>query len=172
MKLVINPHNLKPDENWTHFRKVRAVIENTSGDFAISIEGGKCIFPGGKCEKDEPPLMAIMRELKEEMGISFEPCDFYELFELETIYDDFFDYRTQSIKPRHTITTYYYIQTNKSIDVDSMNLTEGEKKQNFRVSFVNKSDLLTMLNEDHSNLENGRFFDEENQVVVERVLKK
>lgn len=70
MKLVINPDNLISSENMQTFHKVRVILENNKGQFAISNEGGKCIFPGGKCEKGETALSAIKRELKEESGIS------------------------------------------------------------------------------------------------------
>lgn len=171
MKVLINPKNLIPNESWQRFRKVRAIIENDSGCFAVSIEGGKCIFPGGKCEKDEDELAAVQREIKEETGIDFTLTEFHKVLELETFYDDFFDYRSQSIKPRHTTTTYYYIKTNQNINSESMNLTEGEKIQNFNIFFADRVTLLKMLLEDHSQQENGKFFDEENQVIVEKILK-
>ena len=53
MKIVLNPKNLIPDNTWQTFRKVRAVIENEEGCFAISHESGKYIFPGGKCDIED-----------------------------------------------------------------------------------------------------------------------
>lgn len=100
MKILINPKNLTPDNSWQRFRKVRAIIENELGCFAISIEGGKCIFPGGKCDQNEDELLAIQREIKEETGIVLELSDFQKILELETMYDDAFDYRTSTIRPR------------------------------------------------------------------------
>lgn len=172
MKILINPKNLIPNDSWQTFRKVRAVIENELGCFAISVEGGKCIFPGGKCDRDEDELLAIQREIKEEMGIDFQISDFHKVLELETMYDDVLDYRTNTVRPRHTVTTYYYVKTNKKIEEENMNLTEGEIKENFKVSFVDRETLLKMLLEDHSYATNGRIFDEENQVVVNNILKR
>lgn len=154
------------------FRKVRGIIENEKGEFIISQEGGKYIFPGGKCEKDEDELIAIKREISEETGIVFKTSDFHKILEIETIYDDYYDYRTNLIKPRHTITTYYYVKTNKNIDKQKVNLTECERRQNFKVLFVNKDTLLSILTEDHSTLENGRFFDEENRIIIDEILRK
>ena len=64
MKILLNPKNLVPDDSWQNFRKVRAIIENKEGCFAISSEAGKYIFPGGKCNKDENNLSAIQREIR------------------------------------------------------------------------------------------------------------
>ena len=108
MKITINTDNLTPDDTFQTFRKVRAIIENEQGLIAISMEGGKCIFPGGKCDPDELEDQAIIRETTEETGIDFSNSKFTKLFELETIYKEYYDYRTDSKKPRYTMTTYYY----------------------------------------------------------------
>lgn len=171
MKIVLNEKSLTPNENWMEFRKVRAIIENQDGEFAISREGGKIIFPGGKMDNGEDELTAIKRELKEETGLDFEDEQLEEVLVLETFYDEFYDYRSQSIKPRHTITTYYYTKTDKQINEENQSLTEEEISENFNIFFVNKEKLVQLLSEDHSEMENGRFFDEENQIIMQKVLK-
>lgn len=172
MNILINPKNLMPNDSWMEFRKVRAIIENEFGCFAISSEGGKYIFPGGKCDKDEDELLAIQREIKEEMGIDFELSDFHKIFVIESMYDDAVDYRTQSIRPRHTITTYYYTKTNSKIDEQKQSLTQGEINENFKVCFVDKHVLLEMILEKHQDVVNGHIFDDENQVVAEIFFNK
>jgi len=171
MKIIINKKNLIPNGTWMNFNKVRAIIENNKGELAISSEGGKLIFPGGKVDKGEDLITAIKRELLEETGISFESDELKKVLELETFYDDFYDYRSKSIKPRHTITTYFYVKTNEQIKLENLNLTEDEIKENFKIKFVNKKSLLNMLSIDHSNQENGKFFDEENNIVLDKILK-
>ena len=171
MRIVLNEKNLTPDETYQQFRKVRAIIKNELDEIAISIEGGKCIFPGGKCDEGEDELLAIQREIKEETGMELNLSDFEKVLELETIYDDTIDYRTETVRPRHTITTFYYVNTNKRINEDNMNLTAGEIDEHFKISFVDKETLLKMLSEDHSNARNGKMFDQENQFVVDNILR-
>lgn len=172
MKIVLNPKNLVPNNTWQTFRKVRAVIENEDGTFAISHEAGKYIFPGGKCDNGEDDLTAIQREIKEETGITLSFDDFLKVLELETMYDDAVDYRTNMVRPRHTITTYYYVKTNKKINKENMELTEGEIKENFKISFVDKDTLFKMLSEEHRDAMNWHIFYDENQIVVNNILKK
>lgn len=171
MKIVINPDNLIKDENCQVFRKVRAIVENENGEFAISNEGGKYIFPGGKCENGETNLQAIIRELKEEMGIDFKEYQFNEILQLDTLYKDFYDYRSDSLKPRYTSTIYYYVKCFEKIDINNMNLTSGEISQGFKIIFTDKETLVRLLSEDHSLARNGKFFDEENRIVIEKILK-
>lgn len=172
MIITINPKKVVPDESWQFYRKVRAVIENDDGSIAISTEDGKCIFPGGKCDKGEDELTAIKRELYEELGIEFKDSDLHKVLELHTVYDDFFDFRSNSIKPRVTVTVYYYGKTSLNINEENINLTDGEIAQGFKSLFVDRKTLLDMLMVDHSQYQNGKFFDEENRVIVEHVLKK
>ena len=172
MKILLNPKSLVPDDSWQTFRKVRAVIENDEGCFAISSEAGKYIFPGGKCDKDEDNLSAIQREISEETGMNLSTDDFHEVLELETMYDDAVDYRTNTIRPRHTITTYYYVKTDQTINPNNMNLTEGEIEENFKIAFVDRETLFKMLLEEHKEAMNWHLFYDENQVVVNNILKK
>ena len=53
-----------------------------------------------------------------------------------------------------------------------MNLTEGERKENFKISFVDTDTLFKMLLEEHRNAMNWQLFYDENQVVVNHILKK
>ena len=172
MKILLNPKNLVPDDSWQTYRKVRAVIENKDGCIAISSEAGKYIFPGGTCDPNEEDLVAIQREIMEETGIVFSPNDFHKVLELETMYDNAVDYRTKMVRPRHTITTYYYVKTDKAINTANMNLTEGEIQENFKISFVDRETLFKMLLEEHKEAMNWQIFYEENQVVVNNIIKK
>lgn len=172
MKILVNKKNLVPDETWQIFRKVRAVIENEEGMFVISSEAGKYIFPGGKCDDGEDNLTAIKREIEEETGMIFSMQDFEEVLELETFYDDAIDYKTNLVRARHTITTYYYVKTNQKINVKNMNLTEGEIKEKFKIFFVDKETLFNLLEEKHEDAMNWHIFYEENQIVVNKILKK
>lgn len=170
MKIIINHKNLKPSKEWQEFRKVRAIIEDKNGNIAIGRESGKVIFPGGKCDKDEDNLSAIIRELSEETGITFLPDELNEVLTLETMYDDAVDYRTNTVRPRHTITTYYYVKTNQKINTDKMNLTEYEIQEDFNISFMDKDTLVKMLNEKNETAMNWHLFYDENQTILNYIL--
>lgn len=172
MKIVINPDKLVPTESMQTFRKARVILENDKGQIAITNEGGKCIFPGGKCEKDETGVQTIQRELEEEAGILLKESDFTEILELETLYKDFYDFRSDSFKPRLTNTIYYYARCSNKITTDNMNLTIAEINENFTIAFVDKEQLLRLLLEDHSSVVNGKFFDEENRIIVQHILQR
>ena len=98
-KIILNDKNLVPDSNYLNFRKVRAIIENEEGEITICKEGGVYIFPGGKCDDDEKEESAIIREIKEETGITITDEVLEKVLVIESFYDDFWDYRSKSLKP-------------------------------------------------------------------------
>lgn len=172
MNIIINPKNLSITDEWQIFYKVRAVIKNKKGEYAISTESGKCIFPGGKCEVGEKSEFAIKRELFEELGIEFFDEQLSEVFVLETFYDDYYDFRIGKCVPRYTKTIYFYGETKEDIDFSKMNLTKDEINQKFKCFFVSKDELLQMINIDHSLAFNGKYFDLENKIVVDNIINK
>ena len=172
MKIVINPKELVVDDSFQVFHKVRAVIKNDEGKYAITTESGKCIFPGGKLENNEDVFTAIKRELLEELGIEFLDSEIKREFVLETLYDDYYDFRIKKYIPRYTVTTYFYIETSKEINLTRMNLTSDEINQEFKIFFASKDELFKMINEDHSMAFNGKYFDLENKIVFDKILNK
>lgn len=171
-KKIINKKNLVPDSSWLNFRKVRAIIENASGNIVICTEGGVPIFPGGKCDANENEENAIKREVKEETGIELTDERLNKALVIESFYDDFYDFRSKKLRPRHTVTTYFYVKTNKWINKDKIELTDGEKRLGFNIFTVSKNNLYKLLNEDHQGVLNGKFFDEENRIVLNEILKE
>lgn len=171
-KIILNEKNLVPDSSWLNFRKVRAIVLNDKNEFLVTKEGGVYIFPGGKCEKDEPEDVAVKRELKEETGIELENETLEKVLEIEAYYDDFWDHRSMSFKPRYMLTTYFLIKTNKKIDISNLNLTVEERKQGFDIFSCRENILYKILTEDHSNILNGKFFDEENKIVLDEIILK
>lgn len=169
-RITINNKNLKPNNTWQIFKKVRAIIENEKNEFVITQEANKVIFPGGSCEENEIPEKAIIRELAEELGINFNKYKLNKILEIETYSDNYYDYRLKSNICRYTLTTYFYVKINEPINYKSQNLTEDEKNQHFETFFTNKDNLIKLLNENHKDAFNGQFFDQENQIIINNFL--
>lgn len=171
-KIVLNDKNLVQDASWLNFRKVRAILQNKDGEFLLTKQGGVYIFPGGKCEGNELEEVAIKREVKEETGILLSDEVLEKVLQIEAFYDDFYDFRSSSFKPRYMITTYFLIKTSKDIDTNNLSLTSAEINKGFEIFTIGKNNLYKLLNKDHSLIRNGKFFDEENKIVLDEIIEK
>ncbi|WP_340619500.1 8-oxo-dGTP diphosphatase MutT [Xenorhabdus siamensis] len=84
-----------------HLHIAAGIIKNSNDEIFItqrradSHMGGFWEFPGGKLEQGETPEQALIRELKEEVGITVTHCEL-----LETITHEFSD---------RNITLYFYL---------------------------------------------------------------
>ena len=75
MRLVVNnPNNLKINEMDVITSKVRAIVIYDLNVFLVNYNN-ILMFPGGKISKDETKEEAIIREIKEEIGININDSD-------------------------------------------------------------------------------------------------
>ena len=171
MKIILNPDNLRKEECQI-YHKVIVVVEQNNGNILIGKEGNKYVLPGGKIEKGESPRQAIKRELKEETGIEIEENCFVEKCELESYLKDFYDYREKKEKKRYMSTILYYVKTTDSINLQNQNLTIGEIEQGYKILSLSKEQLKKVILEDHSMAKNGKYFDIENKLILEKIINE
>ena len=171
--MKVNIHRGKPIKNeYIEKTKVRAIIKTEDNKFLLANYGGVLIFPGGKLEDNEYLATAILRELKEEIGIE------YNITEIEplTAFKQFQpNYHTREGKiVDRTINTFYYIAPYKGINMDNINLSEKEKNDKFKLELLTEEEIYNFIKNNKTNNPRRKYFIKELKTVMEayKVSKK
>ena len=114
-----------------------AVILNSKKECLVTSRNNKTSlknyfeFPGGKLEKNEGFEDALVRELKEELGITIDRKNLTRFMHVTHKYDDFFLYM-------HVYLIKNFEQKTKSIDNEKLVLVNKESLLNLNILPANK----------------------------------
>ena len=133
-KVIINDKKLNEEEVQKFGSKVRAVLLSDN-KILVSHYGGVVLLPGGSIDKGETESEAIIRELKEETGIVYDINSLEELLLLEYYQPNYPTRRDEVIN--RLIRTKFYLAQYKGINLESINRTENEVKDNFHLELMN-----------------------------------
>ncbi len=165
--IIINETNLHDEDIQKIGNKARAILLSDD-KILVSHYGGVVLLPGGSIDKGETESEAIIRELKEETGVVYDINSLKELLLLEYYQPNYPTRRDEVIN--RLIRTKFYLAQYKGINLESINRTENEVKDNFRLELMKLDEFIESVNL-LSNNPRKKYFDRENQEVV-KVLKK
>ena len=133
---------------------MRVILIDENNRILIANYGNIILLPGGKVDEGETNLIAITRELSEEIGCNYS-VEELEFFTTLKFYQKNYPTRNGKLKNR-LITTHYFVGKYKGISRQS--LTEKEQKDNFRLELVSLEDIENIiLNNKNSNPRNIYF---------------
>lgn len=163
MELIINEDNLELKEIQEFNSKVRALLIDENNNILIANYGNTFLLPGGSIDQGEATEEAIIRELKEEIGIDY---NLYELTYLNTLkyYQNNYPKRDGNLQNR-LITTYYFVGRYKGIS--NQTLTEKERKDNFRLQLVSIDELEELVLNNQNNNPRNIYFVKELLTILE-----
>ena len=151
MKIIVNnPYNLTKENVDITMNKVRAIVLNnlyiTIVDYSNIL-----MMPGGKVELGEDEKEALIRELKEELGLDISDNKVIPFLE----YNNYlYNYPSKNSKIMNKLVTtkYFIVRTNKQIDLSKNSLTKNEKNQKFNVfneNIININSIIANYNSDN-----------------------
>lgn len=144
--------------------KVRAIIETEDNKFLVANYGGILMFPGGKLEDNEYLSNAIIRELKEELGIEYRVTEIEPL----TVFKQFQpNYHTREGKiVDRTINTFYFTVPYKDIDLNNIELSQKEKEGNFKLELLTEEEIDNFITHNKTNNPRKKYFVEELKCIM------
>ncbi len=168
---IFNEDNLKESEIDEKVTRVKVFLVNEQKQVLVAYSGGGIQLVGGHVEAGEKMTDTIKREVLEEAGIDITDemitSPFFEIIYYTKNYKN-------SEKNRLSNIYYYRILTEKTPNLDKMNLTEDEKKKGFQLNWLSLDEyedhvrkFLDSDKEISRNVANEMLlaFDEYNQVM-------
>ena len=134
MKILINDENLRYNDISEFREKARAILFDEQNNILVANYGGTLMLPGGSLIDREQPYETLIRELKEETGIDYEVTEL-EYYNSVEHYQKNYKKRNGEIKNR-LIRTHYFMGSYKGVNASFQNLSESEKKADFRLELL------------------------------------
>lgn len=167
MKLVNNPFSLTLNDITEIKNKVRSIIIDKNNNILVINYADIYMFPGGKVNNNEKYKDAIIRELKEELGIDFTSFKIDEFITYENFIKNY-NKVDNNIVNRLNNTKYYIIRIDdlKELNISRDNLSLNEKNNKFDIEFCNLYESLNKVNNFKSNNIRNDYFKEEITAVI------
>lgn len=148
MKEIIYNYDFLTEEDINNIViRTKALIIN-DGYIYLGNENGVLQFPGGHLEDGESYICCLKRELLEETGIVIDNNEISALFLKATYYNK--DYPSNGINQK-AIVLYYFIETNKELDLSKVKYTEREKNSGFKIEKIFLEDAIDYINNNSLN---------------------
>lgn len=142
-EIVYNFNNILLEDVNNVVRRAKILIENTKGEILTCFCHNNYFFTGGHVEDEETDKECLEREILEEAGSSL-PLDDAKLFMSIKYFNK--DYPNAGDLSLY-ITNYYVIKNDFVPDLGNVYLTDDEKNGEFKLVYISKSDIISVLEE-------------------------
>ena len=141
--IIINNDGLKKEEVQETVKKCRCIFLN-SDKILIEKYAGLYMLPGGKIDQNEDALTAIIREIKEELGMDINVTNLTPFLIIEHYNKDYLKTNGKRLN-KLTKTIYFISNIPYNIDLNKVSLTEKEKEGNLTIKEINTAELRRQL---------------------------
>ncbi len=141
-EIVINDHQLTMDDIESKVVRVKGLIINSKGKILLAHNNNTYQFPGGHKEDDEEMDSCIVREIKEETGISLEVTERPFLC-IETFDNDYFGTGKKVLNSIY----YYRFFTDEVPNFNETHYDELELATDFNLFYLSFDGLRDFLKE-------------------------
>lgn len=140
-QIIHNDQNLTLNEVTKVVRRAKVIIENSNGEILLCFLNNNYFLVGGHVENNETDEVTLIREIKEETGVTI---NFKENFPIANVSYINKDYPEKNMIT-YTSSNYYYIKCDLIPDKENINLTQEELSGNFELIYIQKKEILKFL---------------------------
>lgn len=140
-QVIHNEDNLTLNDANRVTRRAKLIVENNSDEILICHMGVKYFLIGGHIDNDESDEQCLTREVAEESGVTLNFSDILPIASSNYINKDY----PKNGDITYTNTNYYAIKYDLVPNIEMQNLTEEEKKENFKLMYIPKNEVINFL---------------------------
>lgn len=140
-QVIHNEDNLTLNDANKVTLRAKLIVENNNDEILICHMGVKYFLIGGHIDNDESDEQCLTREVAEESGVTLDFSNILPIASSNYINKDY----PQNGDITYTNTNYYAIKYDLVSNIEMQNLTEEEKKENFKLMYIPKNEVINFL---------------------------
>lgn len=140
-QVIHNEDNLTLNDPNKVTLRAKLIVENNNDEILICHMGVKYFLIGGHIDNDESDEQCLTREVAEESGVILDFSNILPIASSNYINKDY----PQNGDITYTNTNYYAIKYDLVPNIEMQNLTEEEKKENFKLMYIPKNEVINFL---------------------------
>lgn len=140
-QVIHNEDNLTLNDANRVTRRAKLIVENNNDEILICHMGVKYFLIGGHIDNDESDEECLVREVAEESGVTLDFSNILPIASSNYINKDY----PKNGDITYTNTNYYAIKYDLVPIIEMQNLTEEEKKENFKLMYIPKNKVINFL---------------------------
>ena len=140
-QVIHNKDNLTLNDANKVTLRAKLIVENNNDEILICHMGVKYFLIGGHIDNDESDEQCLTREVAEESGVTLDFSNILPIASSNYINKDY----PQNGDFTYTNTNYYAIKYDLVPNIEMQNLTEEEKKENFKLMYIPKNEVINFL---------------------------
>lgn len=137
-EIIYNEDNLRDEEIHEWVKRAKILVVNSKDEILIAHTDDSYYFLGGHVDGDESDYECLVREIKEEAGIDYDPKINEPVVSIKYLIKDYSEERNN----RGYISNYYVVYDDMVPNPNNVNLTEGEAAGHLRLVYIHKNAIL------------------------------
>ena len=140
-QVIHNEDNLTLNDANKVTLRAKLIVENNNDEILICHMGVKYFLIGGHIDNDESDEQCLTRKVAEESGVTLDFSNILPIASSNYINKDY----PKNGDITYTNTNYYAIKYDLVPNIEMQNLTEEEKKENFKLMYIPKNEVINFL---------------------------
>ena len=140
-QVIHNKDNLTLNDANKVTLRAKLIVENNNDEILICHMGVKYFLIGGHIDNDESDEQCLTRKVAEESGVILDFSNILPIASSNYINKDY----PKNGDITYTNTNYYAIKYDLVPNIEMQNLTEEEKKENFKLMYIPKNEVINFL---------------------------